>query len=139
MQLIEEIIFPRNWQEFVELKDKIPFFVPELARFPEDLFFYKLYSKHVSKEIRFNILNQQIGDSQIKIVKNAFPYLRLIQNLSNVEHYCLWSRNGSLSSEVIESEIKKQFPIQEYFWFENIDEIKSIPEIWHCQIFIKLK
>jgi hypothetical protein len=84
------------------------------------------------------IVNQLIGDNKIKLIKNNFPYLKLYQYIDGVEHYCLWSRVGKLSKKVIENEIEKIFPQKKYFWLENSTPTKSIPEIWHCQVFVKL-
>jgi hypothetical protein len=130
---------PKTWEELVKLKDKIGNTVPEVARFPEDLAFYDLYIKLVPKEIRLEILNQLIGDNKIKLLKNTFPYLKLYQHIDKVDHYCLWSRVGKLSKKTIEDEIKKEFPGKNYFWIENSTATKSIPEIWHCHIFVKGK
>lgn len=136
MQLFE-IDPPKNWQEFVSLKDKLSCCSPESVRFSDDLTFYRQYTKQTPREIRFKIIYDFIGDNQTKIVRNNFPYLKLIQNLGKVTHYCLWSKIGPLSNEQIESEIKKNFLGKISLYFENIDAIKSIPEIWHCHIFIK--
>jgi len=38
----------------------------------------------------------------------------------------------------VEQEIKKVFPDDDFFWFENSEIIKSVPELWHCHVFIKL-
>jgi hypothetical protein len=130
---------PKSWEELISLKNKIRNSVPEVARFSEDLAFYSLYTKLVPKEIRLEIIRQSIGDNDIKLLKNNFPYLKLIQHIPGVTHYCLWSRMGKLSKKNIESEIEKNFPNKPYFWFENTIATKSIPEIWHCQIFVKEK
>lgn len=128
---------PKNWAEFVEIKDKIPRSVPGVTRFEDDLCFYHQYTKLVPSKTRLKILNSLIGNSQIKLVRNNFPYLKLIQHLGKVTHYCLWSRLGPLSNNQVEQEIKKYFPKNLSLWFENIEATKSIPEIWHCHIFIK--
>ena len=130
---------PQTWEELVSLKNKIRRAVPEVARFPEDLKFYQLYTRMVPKKIRLEIMDQLIGNDDIKLIKNNFPYLKLIQHLPFVRHYCLWSRLGKLNKKKIESEIVKSFPGKPYFWFENSPQTKSIPEIWHCHVFVKEK
>jgi hypothetical protein len=130
---------PKTWDELVSLKNKIRSSAPEVNRFPEELQFYQLYLKLVPREIRLEIINQSIGDNQIKLLKNNFPYLKLTQYIEGVSHYCLWSRVGKLSKKTVEAEIIKAFPNKTYFWFENSSATKSVPEIWHCQIFIKEK
>ena len=128
---------PKTWEELVKLKDKIGNSVPEVARFSEDLAFYDLYVKLVPKEIRLEIINELIGDNKIKLLKNNFPYLKLCRHINGVVHYCLWSRVGKLSKEIIEKELKKEFLGKDYFWFENSPSTKSVPEIWHCHIFVR--
>jgi hypothetical protein len=130
---------PQTWEELVELKPKIRHSTPETARLPEDLAFYQLYTKLVPRDIRLEIIKQLIGDNDYKILQNNFPYLKLLSNLPEVKHYCLWSRIGELPLEIIESEITKKFPGKKYFWLENSLQTKSIPEIWHCHIFVKEK
>ncbi len=130
---------PQTWDELVELKPKICHSTPETARLPQDLAFYQLYTKLVPRDIRLEIINQLIGDNDYKILQNNFPYLNLLKHLPEVKHYCLWSRIGELSPEKIDSEITKVFPGKKYFWLENSPQTKSIPEIWHCQVFVKEK
>ncbi len=130
---------PKTWEELIKLKPKICHSTPETARFPEDLAFYELYTKLVPRDIRLEIINQLIGHVDYKILQNNFPYLKLLKHLPQVKHYCLWSRIGELSPEKIASEISKTFPGKKYFWLENSPQTKSVPEIWHCQIFIKEK
>lgn len=130
---------PKTWEELIKLIPKIRQSAPRVDRFPDDLAFYQLYTKLVSRDIRLEIINQLIGDNDYKILKNNFPYLRLIQNIPGVVHYCLWSRIGKLNKEIVNAEITKEFPGKDFFWFENHQKTKSIPEIWHCQVFVKEK
>ena len=128
---------PNSWDELVELSPRIGHSVPEANRKLEDLAFYHLYNEMVPKEIRLKIIDHLIGDNNYIILKNNFPYSRLTQNLPEVTHYCLWSRIGELSPELIEQEINKKFPDQKHIWLENSPQTKSMPEIWHCHIFVK--
>ena len=138
VELISSIKVPNSWKELVELKSILPICVPGVARLPEDLRFYRIYKELVPKEIRLEIIKTLIGDKNICLLQNNFPYTRLLQNLPKVKHYCLWSRKYKLTSKTIEKEIKKNFPENEFFYFENIEAVKSVPEIWHCQIFVRL-
>lgn len=130
---------PKTWNELVALKSKICNADPDSDRLPDDLAFYRLYNQLVPKKIRLEIINRLIGDFEYRILKNNFPYLKLTQHLPWVTHYCLWSRVGKLPARTIKSEITKKFPHQEYFWFENSLNTKSVPEIWHCHLFVKEK
>jgi len=138
MTLISPFKIPNSWEELIKLKPFLSTFPAEIDRHPEDLKFYLLYQELVSKETRLEILKRQLV-SDICLIKNIFPYTRLLQNLPDVKQYCLWSKNGKLSDEEIDLEIKQKFPSQSYFWFENSEATKSVPEIWHCQVFVKLK
>lgn len=130
---------PETWEELVSIKKEIKRFDSKIVRFTDDINFYHTYNKLVPKQTRMEIIFNLIGDNDYKIIRNNFPYLRLIKNIPFISHYCLWSRVGKLPQKTIESEITKKFPNKEYFWFENIKMIKSVPEIWHCHIFVKEK
>lgn len=130
---------PKTWEELVALKNKIPICIPTATRFKDDLSFYDLYSEKIPKNVRLEIIETLIGDNNIKLLRNNFPYLRLTQHLPDVHHYCLWSKVGPLSPSSVETEIKKNFNNKKYFWFENVEIVKSIPEIWHCHVFVKEK
>ncbi len=127
---------PANWEELVNLKSILPTCTPEFARLAEDLRYYRLYQELVPKKIRLEILERRLSDD-ICFAKNMFPYTRLLVNLPKVKQYCLWSKNGKLSDEEVEAKINKTFPLKSYFWFENSAATKSVPEIWHCHVFVK--
>lgn len=136
MELISSVTVPKNWEELVNLKSVLPVCTSEVARLPEDLHFYRTYLKFVPKEMRLKVINHLIGNNDICFLKNNFPYTRLLQNLPHVRHFCLWSKNGKLTKTEVELKINQIFPGKPYFWFENSETIKSVPEIWHCQVFI---
>ncbi len=127
---------PKNWQELVSLKNYLGTCGCDNLRFHDDQIFYLNYQKLFPKEIRHKIIFKTIGKNDVKIIRNAFPYNHLTKNLGNIGHYCLWSKKGKLSETEIESLIKNKFKNKPYFWFENSPQTKSIPEIWHCQIFV---
>lgn len=128
---------PKKWSELVALKDYLIVSGASNLRFKDDQIFYSNFQKLIPQELRHQILFKAIGKNDIKIIRAAFPYNRLIKNLLHIGHYCLWSRKGKLQEEEIESIIKNKFKNKDYFWFENSPETKSIPEIWHCHIFVK--
>ena len=136
VNLVSSVDVPKNWEEFVKLQTILPSCIAEVARLPEDLRFYRIYKELVPKEIRLEIIKTLIGNKNICLLQNNFPYTRLLQNLPKVKHYCLWSRKHKLTPKTIEKEIKKNFSENEFFYFENIEAVKSVPEIWHCQIFV---
>jgi len=139
MKSLYKIDSPRTWEKLVSLRSKISHCTSGSARFADDLRFYRQYIRLVPLETRLKILDRSIGKGDIRLCHNAFPYLKLIQHLNGVVHYCLWSRVGKLSPKAIDTEIKKKFPDKDFFWFENSPDTKSIPQVWHCQVFVKLK
>ncbi|MEI8067357.1 MAG: hypothetical protein WCG91_00200 [Candidatus Shapirobacteria bacterium] len=139
MDLIDKIVLPKNWQELVAIKDIIPFCINKVTRFPKDNQKYDDYRDSTTREKHLQKIIDDIGDNDFKITPNKFPYSRIIKNIPEVRHYLLWSKNGELPTKTIESEIERVFPNCDYFYFVNPPNNKSIPEIWHCQIFVKLK
>lgn len=139
MKSLNKFGFPKTWSELVSLKSKLSHCGPNLVRYDDDLSFYQQYVQQVPLDIRLRVLDKSIGKGDIRLCRNAFPYLKLIQHLEGVVHYCLWSRIGKLSPKTIEAKIKSKFPGKDFFWFENSPTTKSIPQVWHCQVFIKLK
>lgn len=127
---------PKTWSELLALKNKIPKFRNNITRFTKDNQYYNNHQKSIPRQQYIQRIIDEIGNKNYKITPNKFPYSRLIQHLPNVKHYCLWSNIKEPSSDIIESEIKKKFPNLNYFWFVNPPNNKSIPEIWHCHIFV---
>jgi len=136
MKLIDKTVLPKNWQELIGMKEIIPFLTNKVTRFSKDNQSYEDYKKSLPREKQLQYIFNEIGDQELKITINKFPYVKLIKHIPEVKHYCLWSKKGEPSIESIESEIKKQFPDNDYFWFVNPPNNKSVPEIWHCQIFV---
>jgi len=130
---------PKNWEEFKLMADFIKSTPVDNLRFPDDQAFYNNYLDLVDKDTRLKILfNTFDGKSRI-ILRTSFPYSNLIKFLPFVSHYCLWSRDGEIKPSEVDQEIKSKFPQKDYFWFENDPIVKSIPEVWHCHIFVKEK
>ena len=131
--------FPKTWEDLKSMADFIKSTPIDNLRYSDDLRFYRNYLKFVDKETRFKILFSTFSGKDRIILRPSFPYLNLIKFLPQVTHYCLWNRHGRLDPVEVDKEIKLKFPHQDYFWFENDPITKSIPEVWHCHIFVKEK
>lgn len=127
---------PNNWEELKLLLDYLSECPTDFLRLPEDDFFYKLYRDLVPRDIALEIINRQIGRNNYIIIKNNFPYSKVLSKL-NVVHYCLWSRKGSLAKKQIIQKVKEKFGDCEWCYSERKLGKKSVPEIWHCHIFIQ--
>jgi len=138
--IISEDKFPKTWEELKSMIDFIKSIQADNFRFPDDQLFYQAYQDLIDKNTRTKILLTNLRKQNKIIIRNNFPYNNLLKFIpEKVSHYCLWSRQGILDNNEIEKQIKLKFPNNDYVWFENDLVIKSIPEIWHCHIFVKEK
>ena len=135
--ILDESKFPRTWEEFKSMADFIKSTPMNNLRFHDNQVFYSAYQEFVDKDTRMKILFTTFEGKDRVILRPSFPYDNLIKFLPKVTHYCLWSTNGPVSPQEVDQEIKLKFPTQDYFWFENDAIVKSIPEVWHCHIFVK--
>ena len=138
--IVSEDKFPKTWQELKSMIDFIKSTKADNFRFPDEQLFYQNYQSLVDKDTRIKILFSAFSGRDKVISRNYFPYNNLLKFIpAKISHYCLWNRCGPLNSDEIEKEIKSKFSDHDYIWFENETKVKSIPEIWHCHIFVKEK
>lgn len=128
---------PKTWKELEKLKEFLTDCDISLLRLSENEKFYYLYRNLVPNDLVLEIIKRQIGDKSIALVPNNFPYDKVLKYLPKVKHYCLWSLKRKLTDEEINKYIKKDFPKSEWIYFERKMGHKSVPEIWHCHVFIK--
>lgn len=64
---------------------------------------------------------------------NNFPYLLE----SNILHLLLWSIE-ELTDEEVSRILKSKLNGKEYIYFRNPEHLRSIPSVFHIQVFIKL-
>lgn len=102
----------------------------------EDQKIYKEYEGTLTRDQMIRNITDQMEGARIALLKNAFPHSNVLQNLSHVRHYCLWSLDGPLSEEKIEEEVSKQFPSNKWAYMVRKPGKFSIPEIWHAHIYI---
>lgn len=83
------------------------------------------------------ISNKYLKNKKYNLVKNAFPY-----NLEkNILHLVLWINDLNITN--IKQIIKKELEIKykkehEFLFFENPKHLRSINDIKHFHIFVKL-
>jgi len=72
------------------------------------------------------------------ISPNAFPY-----NLTDdIEHFVLWSReHHDFSTKEVKAIVRSTLGIRkkDFLVYENPDELKSVPNVRHWQVFVKAK
>lgn len=136
---LEKIIdkeIPNNWEELVELMDFIGDCTWDIIRFPKDQKKYEDYKSSMSREEFIDIIKKRIKNNNPVILKNDFPYSRTLSRLPGVKQYVLWSSRGKISEDEIRSVVKNDFGNKRWCWVESSLETKSVPEIWHCHIFV---
>lgn len=128
-----------SFEQLVRYKNKlISLPIKELRRI-DDQKYYKYFDKATSKKTVLKIVNKSFDGKKIVLVPNLFPYSALLNNLDGVVHYCLWSRTGYLPDNKISQIISKKFKNKKFIYFERSSKYKSVPEIVHYQVFIKIR
>lgn len=127
---------PRTWDQLLKLKKFLADCDGKYLRFPEDQRFYELYLRLVPREIALEIIKRQMRGKFICLLKNNFPYSKILKYLPNVQHYCLWSLKGKLSGQDIKKRVSKIVRNKDWFYTERKINSKTVPEIWHCHVFI---
>ena len=128
---------PKTWEELVGLRDYITDCDAHFLRLPADQEVYYAYSKQISREELLNDIAGQFKNKKTVIVVNNFPYTKVLQKIPGVIHYCLWSKCGVLGDQEVNQIANKKFKGKRWFYMERKVNHKSIPEIWHCHIFVE--
>ena len=85
-------------------------------------------------EFRLISVPKHEGYRCVRFTINDFP----LHLKSDIDHYCLWSTHKMTKSE-IEKQITREFPDTKYIWWENANDRKTVPEVWHIQVLILKK
>ena len=98
----------------------------------------KRYSSYIKKHPNYsNFLYKKLFKNEnINLLLNKFPY----DLESNVLHYVLWSKTklNKTQIDLILTEKLKGCECN-YIYFENLSRNKSIKDIFHVQIFLKVE
>jgi hypothetical protein len=129
--------YPHSWSELLDRRPELPKQSKTGQRFVYEQNFYREYLEHVPKSVVIEERKKLIGDSYI-LIPNNFPYSKLLVHLPNVKHYIFWS-NVKLDNNQLSSILDRELGDIEYFFYENDTTTKSIPEIYHIQVFINFK
>ena len=130
------LIIPHSWHELVNLKEFLSTY-GGATRTTEDQKKYDTYLEENPREIILENITKQLRDRDVVLVKNNFPYSRILQQLPDVDHYLIWSRRGELQKEGIEQVVETEHPGKAWFSFVTAVGNKSIPEIWHAHVMVK--
>lgn len=131
-------INPRTWEELKQIGSNLKNTEIIYHRFPHQNTFYRNeYMAHTPKQ---KVIEERIKKMKggFCIVPNNFPYERLLVHIPNIKHFLLWSKSP-LTKEDINTKLQNFFGEFDFFWYENDNKQKSIPEVFHVQVFVDFK
>ncbi|KAG0050067.1 hypothetical protein BGZ83_005152 [Gryganskiella cystojenkinii] len=70
---------------------------------------------------------------EIVLKKNEFPY----SVKKGIEHWLIWSRHALTDEVWIRRFLEERLPGRDYLYFINPPELRSVPSIFHVQVFTK--
>jgi len=82
---------------------------------------------------KLQIIKKEEGYKFFVIKRNDFPYL--VER--PMAHFVIFSTYG-LNKKEVEDEVEEKYPNMEYVWWQNPVNKRSIPEIWHVHVIVKL-
>jgi len=129
---------PETWEELESLKEYLADCDVLFLRRLDDQKVYKAHTSSLSRDEVLGKITDQMRGKSVAIVKNRFPHSNLLRNFPKAEHYCIWSKDGELSDEKIKIEVENAYPNHKrWMSMTRKDGHFSIPEIWHCHIYIE--
>ena len=109
----------------------------EMSRSPKNEERYSRF-KREKGDLNLYIINTYLKNKTFVILPNAFPY----ELRKGIAHYVMFSidnisnvSNISNISDFLSAYFKK--PKDHILWYINPSHLRSIPNVWHCHIFIK--
>jgi hypothetical protein len=74
-----------------------------------------------------------IDPLEVTLKKNEFPY----SVKKGIEHWLIWSRHPLTDEVWIRRYLEERLPGRDYLFFINPPELRSVPSIFHVQVFTK--
>jgi hypothetical protein len=86
------------------------------------------------KQKYFDALTHENTNTNGVMVRNAFPY----DIEANITQYVVWALSDEVAQNIVASlKSGEQAHPSKLIWFVNKREDMSVPDVWHCHIFIK--
>lgn len=99
---------------------------------------YSFAKEHKLSHYFLNLVTKYLNDtsSGYLITENSFPYDNLLQFLPKVCSNILWfkDKTNDQVADIIESEFINKFGKDHVVWFENPENMKSVPFIDHVHV-----
>ncbi|AGE48483.1 protein of unknown function (DUF3605) [Paramecium bursaria Chlorella virus AN69C] len=105
-----------------------------LRRSPDVLRQYNEYRQNLASNginIR-DVILKKMRKRLVKWMKNDYPY-----NVEGTKHYLIWSMTP-LENYFIRDFADKYTGGREYLTFVNPEHLKSIPDIWHVHVLVRM-
>ena len=100
-------------------------------------YIHKFLLKKNNINISDYISNKYLKNKKYYLVKNTFPY----HLEKNILHLVLWINDFKITDikQLIKKELEKKYKkVYEFLFFENPKHLRSINDIKHFHIFVKL-
>ena len=95
----------------------------------------KKYNSYIKMHPNYsNFLKKIFKKENIILLLNKFPY----DLEPNILHYILWSKT-KLNNSQIKTILDEKLKSFNYIYFENLKKNKSIKDIFHIQVFVKIE
>ncbi len=130
---------PQSWNELVALRDYLTDCDPQFLRKKEDRDKYDKYQSSLPRDEFIQMITSKFQDKKIALIENIFPHTNVLQDLPDVEHYCLWSMEGELPNEKIKEIVEEKFKKVNWISMTRKEGKVSVAEIWHSHIYIQNK
>lgn len=97
--------------------------------------------KHLSYSSSMNkdgvIVSRKVKDSLPHLfVENEYPYCF---DDENIKHYLIWSLKHLDYNEICTIVKDNNIQHTDWTWFVNTTAKKSVKDLWHCHIFLKME
>ena len=116
------------------LKENIINVSNEMSRSPKNEERYSRF-KREKGDLNLYIINTYLKNKTFVILPNAFPY----ELRKGIAHYVMFSIDVTPNISNISDFLSEYFnkPKDHILWYINPPHLQSIPNVWHCHIFIK--
>ncbi|AGE54263.1 protein of unknown function (DUF3605) [Paramecium bursaria Chlorella virus NY2B] len=79
-----------------------------------------------------DVILKKMRNRPVKWLKNDYPY-----DIDDACHYLIWSTKP-LEPELVRDFADKYTGGREYVTFVNPEHLKSIPDIWHAHVLVRM-
>ncbi|GAB4147602.1 MAG: hypothetical protein OHK0017_09480 [Patescibacteria group bacterium] len=135
----DELYLPKSWADLKSMQSYLKSSSnTAIFREDEDQEFYMLFFSLIDRSTTLQFIKERVPAGGIRLIKNDFPYTKLLRHLPYVKQCCLWSYQH-LSNSQVQEYLQEELSGYDYFWYENELTNKSIPEIFHVQVFINVE